>query len=293
MDGWGRPESIGGHEYSGRIAALGSEVSGWEIGEAVVGGPLPGCGSCAYCRSRRPGLCVSRADPAMADFQGAFADFVKVHESQLLRVPDGISLRDAALAEALAVALHGITLSGIRPGGRALISGAGPIGALTLAVLRARGIDDVTLSEPLPVRRELAAKLGASRVLEPDDLRAPPLPLMLVEQPFDVAFECSGKPAAFEAALAQLDRAGTLVILGTGLDPPGLDPNRMLLNELVVTGAYAYDEDGIADALELLASGRLPTRLLVESPDVPLEGLLEAMQGLVGGRIAGKVLVAP
>ena len=154
-DGWGRPGSIGGHEYSGRVVAVGSQVADWQPGDAVVGGPEASCGHCEYCRDGRAMLCPERGTPGVSAYQGAFADFIRVHESQLLRIPAGLEARAAALAEPLAVALHGITRSGIAAGQRALVTGAGPIGMLTLAALRARGVDDVTLSEPADPRRQL------------------------------------------------------------------------------------------------------------------------------------------
>jgi threonine dehydrogenase-like Zn-dependent dehydrogenase len=293
LEGWGRPDSIGGHEYSGRIAALGSDVRGWELGEAVVGGPEPGCGACAYCRGGRPGLCSGRGPAGVTPFQGAFADYKRVHVSQLLRIPPGVTRRQAALTEPLAVALHGITLSGIRPGQRAFVAGAGPIGLLTLAALRARGVEDVSVSEPSPVRRARAEKIGARRAVAPAELAFPRMPFDLVDDACDVAFECSGAPRAFSAALAQLRKAGTLVIVGSGMERPRLDANRVLLNELSVTGAYNYDADGFRDALELLASGSLPTELLIEPEDVPLSGLLNAIERLAAGQIGGKVMIVP
>ena len=293
MEGWGRPRSIGGHEYTGHIVALGSDVSGWSLGEAVVGGPEPSCGVCTYCRAHRPALCEGHAAPGITEFQGAFAEYKKLHVSQLLRVPDGLSLREAAITEPLAVALHGITLSGLRPGQRVLITGAGPIGMLTLAALRAKGIEDVIVSEPSPVRRALAERVGASRVVAPEDLEVPRMPFAIVDGAVDAAFECSGKAAALEAALAQLGKTGRLTIVGTGMERPRLDTNRILLNELIVTGAYNYDENGFDAALALLASGKLPTSLLIEPDDVPLVGMLDAMEGLEAGRIGGKVLVVP
>lgn len=292
MDGWGRPNSIGGHEFSGRIAALGPEVSGWSIGDRVVGGPTPPCGECDYCRMGRPPLCEARPPFGATEFQGAFAGYVKVDARQLHAVPEGLGLREAALAEPLAVALHGITLSGARPGQRALVFGAGPIGALTVAALRAGGVDDVVVCEPRPVRRALAEKLGAAS-LEPGALEVPAMPFTIVEGAFDVVFECSGKPMAFEAGLAQLKRAGTLTILGTGMERPRLDPTRVLLNELTVTGGYEYDASGFDDALALLASGSLPTDVLLEPSDVSLDDLLPAMLKLSEGRLGGKVLVTP
>jgi threonine dehydrogenase-like Zn-dependent dehydrogenase len=88
-------------------------------------------------------------------------------------------------------------------------------------------------------------------------------------------------------------RGGTLVLVGAGIEPPRFDPNRILLNELVITGAFTYSQGGFDDALALLASGALPVDALLEPGDVPLDGLLEAMQGLADGRLAGKVLVRP
>ena len=293
LEGMGVPDSIGGHEYSGRIVAVGSGVDGWAPGDAVVGGPAAGCGSCAPCRAHRPSLCAARGAIGMGGFQGAFADYVKVAASQLLEVPAGLALREAALAEPLAVALHALTLAAPRLGERVLVTGAGPLGLLVIAALRARGIEDVRVSEPAPLRRERAGKVGATRLLEPGELAVKPLPFDLADDPVDVVLECSGSPTAMESGLGQLDRMGRLVLVGTGLRRPKLDHNRILLNELVVTGAYNYDEGGMRDALELLASGRLPVGELVEPHDVPLSGLFDALEGLERGELTRKVMIVP
>ena len=247
MDGWGRPDSIGGHEYSGEIVAVGARVRDFGPGDRVVGGPEPGCGECTYCRAHRPSLCSDLGELGMGQFQGAFAEYKSVPADQLLRVPDSLSLREAALAEPLAVALHGITQSGIAPGRRALVTGVGPIGALTLAALEARGVHDVLVSDPSEARRDLARNLGASDAVAPDALAIPKLATQLVDAPVDCVFECSGRADALEAGLAQLGKTGTLVILGTGMDRPRLDSIRILLHELVVTGAYNYDAGGFDD----------------------------------------------
>ncbi len=295
LEGMGRTDSIGGHEYSGRIAALGAEVDGvWQIGDPVVGGPELPCGRCVYCRARRPSLCSERGGfDSPVPFQGAFAAYKRVHESQLFRVPEGLELRDAALTEPLAVALHAISLSEIQPGQRALITGGGPIGLLVLAALRAAGIEDITVCEPAALRRRLAERIGATKVVEPEGLTTPATPFDTVEAAFEVAFECSGDPRAMESALAQLQRMGQLVCVGTGTRRPKLDVNRVLLNELVITGAFNYDSDGFHDALELLASGRLPNDLLIEPGDVPLVDMFQALEGLAAGEIAGKVMIVP
>jgi len=291
IEGWGHPGSIGGHEWSGRIAALGPEVTRWSVGDEVVGGAVR-CGRCRFCLAQRPSLCAERGLAGTGEWQGAFAGYVRERDDALHRVPPGLPLRVAALAEPLAVALHGICRGGARPGRRVLVTGAGPIGALVTAALMATGTTEVTVSEPAERRRSLAARLGAATT-PPEGLSRPAHPGALVEAPFDVVIECSGSREAMEAGLAQLDRAGTLVLVGAGVRPPRFDPMRILLNELVVTGAYEYDATGWDDALALLASGRLPAQDLVEPDDVTLGSLLTALEGLAAGDIAGKVLVTP
>lgn len=291
----GRPGRIEGHEYSGRIAALGPGVEEWAVGEEVVGGPTPRCGRCEFCRMGRPGLCVerNRVGTDESEWQGAFARYTLVKVEELLRVPDGLSLRHAALAEPLAVSLHAITRAGGPAAGRRwLITGGGPIGYFALAALRAFGVDDVVVSEPHEKRRALCEALGA-RTIDPAELVIPTMPHDMVAEPFDVALECSGHKEAMEAALGQLRRAGTLVLVGAGVRAPRFDPNRILLNELVITGSFVYDADGFPRALELLASGRLPLDLLVDPDDVPLDQLLDAAIQLGEGERAAKVMVVP
>jgi threonine dehydrogenase-like Zn-dependent dehydrogenase len=291
----GRSGVIEGHEYSGTVAGLGPDVSGWAVGERAIGGPSPRCGHCEYCLAHRTSLCVERGGVGGDDgtWQGAFARYKTVRAAQALRVPEGLSLKHAALTEPLAVALHGITRAGgARPGTRWLVTGGGPIGFLSIAALKALGVDDVVVSEPKASRRALCEKLGA-RAVDPAELITPAMPYDLVDEPFDVALECSGNGRAQESALAQLKRAGTLVLVGAGMARPKFDPNRILLNELVITGAFVYDHDGFPRALEMLASGRLPNDLLVEQEDYPLNRLLDAAVGLHEGDLAAKAMVVP
>jgi threonine dehydrogenase-like Zn-dependent dehydrogenase len=294
LEGWGRRGSVLGHEWSGRIARVGADVSGWTAGDRVVGVPQRSCGACRWCRAERPSLCEARPGAGVGETpDGAFAPYVRAHASQLVRVPGGLPLRAAALAEPLAVALHALNRAGVRPGMRALVTGAGPLGLLVIAALRAHGVDDVIASEPAPARRERAGQVGATACVAPEALAAPRLPFQLAEAPVDVALECSGSPAAMESALAQLGRGGTLVLVGTGLRRPSFDHNRILLNELVVTGAFNYDAGGFAAALELLTLGSLPVDLLTEPDDIGLDAIPQALERLARGEIAGKVLVAP
>ncbi len=294
IEGWGRPGSTGGHEWSGVVAAAGHEVTKWKLGDRVIGGPGHGCGECLLCRTGRPSLCQHRGTPGTSPGGGgAFARFTRAGADSLLRVPDGLSLREAALSEPLAVAVHACATAGAEPGQRVLVSGAGPIGLLVVVVLNAWGIEDIVVSEPGQARRDLARAVGATATVAPDRLTRPRMPMDLVDSPFDAVLECSGNAVAQETAVYQLGRAGRLVLVGAGMGRPKFDPNRILLNELVITGSNEYWEGDFQRAIDLLCSGALPTDLLIERSDVTLHGLLDAMMGLNAGEIPGKVMVVP
>jgi L-iditol 2-dehydrogenase len=295
LEGWGRPGSVQGHEWIGTVAAVGPEVRRWQLGDRVIGGPPVRCGECASCVAGRPSLCERRETPGTGGEDGAFARYKVTPADELLAMPEGLDRRAAALTEPLAVALHGISQGRVRPGQRVRVAGAGPIGALTIAALRALGVDDVTCVEPGERRQVLAAEVGATAVRHPDELEVPTIvePGRIVDGAVDVVLECSGKASAMEAGLAQLVRGGTLVLVGAGMESPRFDPNRILLNELIITGAFTYDRDGFERAIKLLASGAMPVDALLEPDEVPLTGVLDAMEGLATGRVAGKVLVRP
>ena len=293
--GWASPGRIGGHEWSGVVREVGAGVTTWQPGDRVVGGPT-WCGECSFCRSGRPTLC--REDGLVTGKVGggpeAFAEVAMASERGLYRIPDGLDLRSASLAEPLAVAMHGLSRADLQPGQRILVMGAGPIGLLTIAALRAQGFDDVTVSEPSERRREQARAAGATVLTSPDAIPEPPaMPTLHIDGAWDVVFECSGAKPAQAQAFGVVGPSGTIVFVGSGMARPSFDVNRVILNELVITGAYCYDEHGIENALELLASGKLPLDALIEPDDVSLDGMQDALEGLAAGTIPSKVLINP
>jgi threonine dehydrogenase-like Zn-dependent dehydrogenase len=295
LEGWGKPGLVGGHEFTGTISAVADDVVDWVVGDEVVGGPSPRCGACRRCREGKPSQCERRQGTIDSHLDsGAFARYTLVDSASLLRLPDGLPSRHAALAEPLAVALHGITRSGITDEDTAMVFGAGPIGALTIVALVGRRIP-VTVVEPGDARRRLAAALGATEVISPDELEIykPWEPERLSPRAVEVVLECSGKKAAMEAGFHQLRRGGRLVLVGAGIEAPSFDPNRLLLNELEICGSFVYDADGFVQALALLASGAVPASLLIDADDIGLDGISAALQDLATGRIAGKVMVVP
>jgi 2-desacetyl-2-hydroxyethyl bacteriochlorophyllide A dehydrogenase len=215
-----------------------------------------------------------------------------VAADRLIRIPDSLPTRVAALAEPMAITLHALRLADVAPDDRVLVTGAGPVGLLLVAVLRAQGISDITVSEPSPVRRQQALAVGATAVATPDILEEPPMALPVAD-PYQVVFECSGHASAVEAGLGQLDYAGTLVIVGTGFAPPRINQNRTIIFELEIIGAYNYNDEGFQPAVDLLDSGTLPLENLIEPDNIPLSEVMVSMERLARGEIPSKVMVQP
>ena len=115
----------------------------------------------------------------------------------------------------------------------------------------------------------------------------------LADDAFPVVFDSSGKRPAIEAAFSQLARGGRLVLVGTGMEQPRLDPNRTIVLELSLCGAFVYDETGFDDALALLSSGEFPVDVLIDDVEYGLDGVAEATHRLARGEIAGKLMIRP
>lgn len=289
IDGWGTPNSIFGHEWSGRVVDPGG--TDFAEGQLVVGLPSATCGTCETCQAGRPSLCRNRPAAGSNLERGAFAQQTRLPAGRIIAVPDGIDARSAAYTEPLAVALHAVALADLRDDDTALVFGAGPIGAAIIAILASRDIA-VAAVEPGAERAGLAAALGAT-VRSLDELDIPGHPGDTANGAADVVFETSGARSAVETGLGQTTAGGLLMLVGTGLDYPKLDTNRIILNELRVSGAFNYDANGFHDALELIGSGTLPLDLLIEDQTVDLDGLLNAMRRLRAGELPGKVMVTP
>lgn len=294
LEGFATPGQIEGHEWSGTVAAVGREVGGVAPGDRVVSAGSERCGECDMCRADRPNLCRRRGRIGEGAYHGgAFAQYVVRKANEVLRVPEELSLRHAALVEPLAVSMHGITRAGgPQPGRRYLVTGGGPIGFLTVAALKAQGVDDITVSEPNEKRRALNEKLGAVTV-DPGELQGPQSPSDVLDDAYHVMLECSGSNRAIEAGVGVLDRAGTMVIVGASIRRPKIDAVRVLLQELVITGSSLYDPDGFPQALALLASQRMPNDLLAEPDDFPLAALVETTARAACGDLAAKAMIDP
>jgi len=217
---------------------------------------------------------------------GAFCEYVVVHEEFAYPVPDSLSDDAAALVEPLSVGVWACRKARIGPGSRVLVAGAGPIGLVCLQAAKAFGASYVAITDVNPRRLELGRELGASEVV---NVRETSLADAGIEP--DVLLECSGNPAAIGAAIRAVRRAGQVVLIGMGGDEIPLPLAHVQTRELEVTGTFRYANTW-PDAIALAASGRVDLDALVTGH----YGLADVEQALtIGARDPGsvKVVVTP
>ncbi|MFJ1969375.1 L-idonate 5-dehydrogenase [Streptomyces sp. NPDC087903] len=253
-----------GHEIVGRVREAGPGASAPAPGTPVAVHPLASCGACRQCRAERRNTCLDGGYLGSAarnpHVQGGFADVLVVPAERILPLPEGLDLRLAAVAEPAAVAWHAVRQAGAVRGKRVLVTGAGPIGALVVAALRAAGAGEITVTDVHEAPLAVAKAVGATSVV-----RVGPGTDPLPELAADIAIESSGSPAGLETCLYGVDRGG--LVVGLGLLPPGETPvaaNALITREVRLVGSFRFDTE-LGEVLRALADGRLAVDPVVTS----------------------------
>ncbi|MGH8946674.1 MAG: L-threonine 3-dehydrogenase [Acidimicrobiia bacterium] len=231
---------IVGHEFSGHIAGLGSNVSGFLEGELVSAEGHVVCGKCRNCLAGRRHLCQEPRGIGV-DIPGAFADYVVVPKGNVWRHVEGIDAEIAALFDPFGNAVH-TALEFPVLGEDVLITGAGPIGLMATAVVAHAGARNVVVTDVNPFRLELARRMGASRALHAgdDDLATVQKELGMTEG-FDVALEMSGSPDAMADILDNTIHGANIALLGLPSEPYPIDWTVVILNMLNIKGIYGRE----------------------------------------------------
>ena len=242
-----------GHESAGRVAALGSEVTRHAVGDRVTLEPGVPCGRCRECRAGRYNLCRDVRFFATPPIDGAFANYVTIHEDFAFALPDSVSDEAGALMEPLSVGIWACRKASVSPGDRVLVTGAGPIGLLAQQCALAFGATEVTITDVSDARLALARRTGATRALRAgEDVGE-----------VDALIECSGHPAALAAGVAALRPAGTAVIVGMGPQEEATVPLSLIQShEIWLTGTFRY-ANTYPTAIALAAEGRVDLEAII------------------------------
>ena len=281
-----REPLVMGHEVVGRVAALGADVSGLEVGQPVAVHPAQVCGSCAECTGGEPQLCPSsRYLGSAAHFphiQGGFTERLVVDADRAFPLPAGMSLRRAALAEPFSVALHAVRRAGDVAGRTVLVTGSGPIGCLALAALGHAGAGTIYASDLTEQALASAKKMGADVLLRADDTDRWP-------DTVDVAVEASGTAAGLNSCIRTVRRHGRVVQVGNL--PHGTTAvlgNALVNKEIQLHGSWRFHTE-FADAINILATDIDPEPLI--SHEFALADAREAFETASDRTVACKVLL--
>lgn len=264
-----REPIILGHEAAGRIEALGAGVTGLEVGQLVAMNPSHPCGVCDFCQQGLTIHCTAMKFKGSAMYlphqQGMFRDLMVIDAAQCHVLPDGTDPGAAACAEPLAVCLHAAnrseSVAGSLAGKVVLVTGAGPIGALCVAVARARGAAEIVVTDIQDTTLAVALRMGADHAVNtlktPDGLA----PWQAGKGRVDLVFECSAAAPAIRDAITCLRPRGTMVQVGVA-GPTPMPLNVMVGKEILFIGSQRFDAE-FADAVALIGSGRIDPRPMI------------------------------
>lgn len=254
-----------GHEFSGVVEEVAEDVNDVAPGDRIVVEPLMVCNECAACRSGNYNLCEKMGFIGISGGGGGLAEMIVVNSRWVHPVGE-MPLDEAALIEPLSVAVHGVRHSGAQEGQTAVVGGAGPIGLLTAAVLKAEGLT-VIISEPAQARRELALEIGvADHVFNPSESDIVAETKKLTDGVgADVAFDCAGVEVVFKTLIQALKFRGHLEVLAVYSKPVELDPaNDLTMMERSVSASIGYAHDH-AHAVELASTGKVDLSRFITS----------------------------
>jgi (R,R)-butanediol dehydrogenase/meso-butanediol dehydrogenase/diacetyl reductase len=283
-----------GHEFAGSIAAVGSNVTGWKVGDRVTALPLNACNSCDACDSGLPALCSANLfTGCYLNAQGAYAQYVAARGSMLQRLPDGVTFEEGALVEPLAVGHHIVSMADMPKGASVLILGGGPIGAAVAMFARHAGARHVVVSEMSPTRRARATELGATATIDPnaeDVLDA--YRRATGEARPRVVFECVGIPGMLRQAVDMAGLRGVVVVAGVVIQEDVIAPIVALGKEVTIRFSQAYTEQDFAAVIDAIARRDIAPKPM-HSSTVTLDELPAAFEALRKPTTQCKVLIKP
>ncbi|MFI0446595.1 alcohol dehydrogenase catalytic domain-containing protein [Actinomadura sp. 6N118] len=276
--GWTRPRAIG-HEFSGVVTEVGSQVTDVSVGDRVCVYPIDSCGQCSQCESDYPVLCevFDRAVSTIGCGSpiGALAEFAVVPSRLIIPLPDELSLTQGALIEPIAVATTAVQRAQLDKDSHVVILGGGPIGIGVVLALEALGLRQFVVVEPSPSRRVALQTLTQARIIDPttEDV-AGAVRAWTDGRGADVVFECAGVQASLDSGFAVLRKRGKLVLIGLFEKAYELLPNPVALNEVTIVGHNGSTVHAFHTVIQWMAEGRVPTDSWVKH--IPLADSIEA-----------------
>lgn len=254
------PGHVLGHELVGKVVSVGPQVKKFVVGDRVVVNPNEYCGKCRHCLENRPNHCENIIPMGLGG-EGAFAEYIRVSEWVAHKIPADMPKNLAVFAEPLACAVNGMHKIRPNPGESALIIGAGPIGLIFLKLFKASGVYPIIVSEPNPIRREFAKKMGADEVIDPIAQDVHATIHDWVDGGVDIAVDVVG--SQMSSAIACARRGGKVLLFGVNTGAtPSVQQSDIVQKEITVYGTWLANAT-FPEAVRILASGKVALEDLI------------------------------
>lgn len=284
-----KPPLVIGHEYAGEIVDMGKGVTGFKCGDFVTGEGHIVCGHCRNCRAGRFHLCPNTIGVGV-NRDGAFADYVSVPSGNVWKVPANIPPDVVSCFDPLGNAVH-TALSFDLVGEDVLITGAGPIGCMAVAVAKRAGARKVVITDINETRLELARRLGPTRAVNTahESLTHVWHNELGMTEGFDVGLEMSGSAAALNQMIDNMVMGGRIALLGTHSAPASIDWNKIVFRMLHLKGVYGREMFETWYKMTALVQGGLDITPII-THRMPVENFQEGFD-LMGAGKSGKIVL--
>ena len=276
-----------GHEFSGTVESVGSDVGRFNVGDQVMSVHSAPCNTCFYCRKGQQNLCENVMDTKVL---GAYAEYIKlplhIVEQNAFIKPAGLSFTEAAMLEPLACVIYGLEKFPVGGDDTVVVIGAGPIGLLQVAALKGYGVKKVILAGRHRIRLDTGLSLGADTVIDVD--RDDLLKEVLAEtgsRGADLVIESTGRADVWESTLSMVRKGGNVLLFGGCPDGSRacFDTTRLHYDEITLKGVFHFTPSAVKKTYEMLSDGKINVKPLITA-EMPLKELPKAFEMLMAGK---------
>jgi len=285
------PPTILGHEFSGVVYQVGSNVKSFKPGDRVCVDPNDMCGDCYYCKIGKAHFCENMVGIGTTT-NGGFAEFCIVREKQVYKIGDNLSFEEGAMAEPVACCLHGLDLTGVQAGDTVMIIGGGTIGLIMLQLAKLSGAATLIMVEPVKLKRDMAKKFGADITIDPFNQSVRAVLDSYAIRDVNAVIECVGQKGTMQEAIRYVGKGGTAMLFG--LTHPECEipllPFDVFRREITIKASFInpYTQ---SRAVSLLQSGRINVKDLITEV-VSLDEITNVFEDK-SYRTKGKIIIKP
>jgi len=255
------PPMIMGHEFTGIVADTGEDVNDISKGDRVTVYPTRFCGSCSFCKTGLTNLCINRTVLGVMDVNGAMAEYVVVPQNTVIKLPNNINPIQGTMLEPLGVVYRAVKNAPNILNNSVLIAGAGTIGLLLLQLVKLAGANPVIVTDINESRLDIAKKLGADIVLDPEREDIKDALSKLNIDGVDVAFEAVGAESSVNQVLNSVKNRGTSILIGNSQRDITVNMQNIVTRELKIFGSYTYTIEEFKATMDVI--NRIDTESII------------------------------